>query len=510
MRRFAGILALALCVSPACSNEDAPYDADAGGAVAVEFNTPTIDMVTPGAMALGDTVQVFGSDFLPNEYGSTRLLLSGTYTDDTGATHDYEGEIALDVKNISVASFIFDDLMFIPSRDRIGRFVGQATVISELAEAYRVDDVQSERRSEELSVSLKVEPSLGIVQLRSVSEDGCAAITKGSIGDQELALSMRAVGMAEATTEEPIRFRISFQSPTMKVVYLKDQGYGIWPTDISSLNENLVKEATEGASRFDVEITEGNHLDLDPTWRKDKVKVSPAIQIGDETVSEVLLGRFSTGATEGSSTVAGILVEATHPDGTVITRQIAYDVKEEWEVHNYDQNMRLMERSDPVPVSGCFSGGDIGRDLTYTEGSSITQSRSLSFRWDQNVANTLGLTAGVGGLLPYQISANASTTFSETFGIDVNETVSSESHIGINFSARIIPGFYGTCYRQVDRIEREVDVTYNNACGRAGVIGQTILTDWNFGFDIATGPSCDAPSDLDDGGNFEPEGIEFE
>ncbi len=511
MRRFAAILALALCTIPACGPTDTPYGADSGvEEPPIEFETPTVDMVTPGAMALGDTVQVFGSNFLPNEYGSTRLHLVGTYTDDSGATHSYDGETVLDVKNTSVASFVFEDLIFSPGRDHIGNFEGQATIISELGEAYRSDDIESVLTSDELSVSLKVEPSLSVVQMRSVSEDGCAPVTNATIGNQELALSMRAIGMADATQTNPIRFRVSFQSPTMKVVYLKDEAYSAWPPNIPGLNQNFVKEAADGTNHFDVEITEGNSLDLDPTWRKDKVKVFPAIQLGEETVTEVILGRFSTGATDGHSTVAGILVEALHPNGMVITRQIAYDVKEEWEIQNYDQNMRLMERSDPVPVSGCFSGGDVGRDLTYTEGSSITQSRSLSFRWDHNVANTLGITAGVGGLLPVQISANASTTFSESFGIDVNETVSSESHVGINFSARIIPGFYGTCYRQIDRIEREVNVTYNNACGRTGVIGQTILTDWNFGFDIATGPSCDTASDLDDGGNYEPDGIEYE
>jgi hypothetical protein len=232
--------------------------------------------------------------------------------------------------------------------------------------------------------------------------------------------------------------------------------------------------------------------------------------MGNDSFTEVLLGRFATGATNGRSTATAIRVEAIHPDGTTITRDVIYDINEEWEVQSYDQNVVLMERSDAVPVSGCFSGGDIGRDLSYSEGSSLTQSRSLSFRWDRNVANTLGITAGIGGLLPVQISANASTTFSETFGIDINETVSSESHVGINFSARIIPGFFGTCYRQVDRVQREVNVTYNNACGRSGVIGQTLMTDWNFGFDIATGPGCDAPSDLDNGGNFEPDGIEIQ
>ncbi len=510
MRRFAAVLALVLSTSLACGPQDTPYGADAGmEELPVEFETPAIDMVTPGAMSLGDTIQIFGSHFLPNAYGSTRLHLVGTYTDDSGATHPYDGETVLDVKNISVASFVFEDLIFSPARDHIGNFEGKATIISELGEAYRSDDVESLLTSDALSVSLKVEPSLSIVQMRSVSEDGCAPITNATIGNQELALSIRALGMADATETNPIRFRVSFQSPTMKVVYLKDEAYDAWPPNIPGLGQNFVKEAGDGANHFDVEIREGNSLDLDPTWRKDKVNVSPAIQIGDETVSEVILGRFSTGATDGHSTVAGILVEAFHPDGTVITRQISYDVKEEWEIQSYDQNMRLMERSDPTPVCGCFSGGDVGADLTYTEGSSVTQTRSLSFRWDQNVANTLGITAGVGGLLPVQISANASTTFTESFGMNVDETVSSETHVGFNFSKHIIPGFYGTCYRQIDRIEREVNVTYNNACGRTGVIGQTILTDWNFGFDIATGPSCDAASDLDDGGNYEPDGIEY-
>ena len=317
MSRFAAILALALCSAPACAPDDASYDADAGETLPVEFNTPTVDTVSPGAMALGDTIQVFGSNFLPNEYGTTQLHLVGTYTDDSGARHPYDGKIALNVKNISVASFVFEDLLFSPARDRIGTFEGKATIISELGEMYRSDDILSVLSSDELAVNLKVEPSLHIMQMRSVSEDGCAAVTDGTIGNQELAFSLRAVGMANATTENPIRFRVSFQSPTMQIVYLRDEAYNVWPPNIPGLDQNFVKEAVDGSNRFDVLVTEGNSLDLDPSWRKDKVKVSPAIQIGDQSVDEVILGRFSTGATDGRSTVAGIQVEAFHSDGTV-------------------------------------------------------------------------------------------------------------------------------------------------------------------------------------------------
>lgn len=514
MRRLAALLAvtLATSMSPACgADQSMEMGADAGEEeLPFDFTTPSVEQVSPGNMSLGDTVQVIGGGFIANKHGTTMLRLRGTYKDDQGISHNYDGEIVLNVKNPSVASFVFEDLIFIPSRDRIGVFDGKASIVSELNDIYQREDIQNSLSSDEVSISLQVEPSLGIDQLRSVSETGCARVSKGTIGNQELGISLQAIGMKSATDLSPIRFQVSFLSPTMKVVYLKDDTYSVWPPNIAGLDPAFVAEAQAGQNRFDIEVTEGNLLILDPSWRKDKVTVSPPIEMGNRSFSEVLLGRFSTGPTDGRSTATQIRVEAFHADGTTITRDINYGINEEWEIQSYDQNMRLMERSNAVPVSGCFSGGDVGRDLTYTEGSSVTQSRSLSFRWDRNVANTLGISAGIGGLLPVQISANASTTFSETFGIDVNETVSSESHVGINFSARIIPGYFGTCYRQVDRITREVSITYNNACGRSGVIGQTLLTDWNFGFDIATGPSCGTPSALDRGGNYEPDGIEIQ
>ncbi len=514
MRRLAALITITLAASSftlACGpSEGMDIGADAGSEeLPFEFQTPSLEQVSPTSMALGDTVQVFGSGFLPSEYGYTKLQLDGTYTDEDGGKHPYQGEIFLDVKNVSVASFSFDDLIFIPSRDKVGVFSGKATIVSELKQTYQLDDIETSLSSETISVAMTVEPSLGLVQLRSVGESGCSPVTDATIGSQPLGFSLQAIGMTDATQTNPIRFRVNFLAPTMDVVYLKDDPYSFWPPHLPGLDPSFVAKAAPGQNSFEAKIVEGDMLQLDPTYRKDPVTVSPPVQMGNDSFSEVLLGRFATGATNGQSTATAIRVEAIHPDGTTITRDVVYDINEEWEVQSYNQNVKLMERSDAVPVSGCFSGGDVGRDLSYSEGSSITQSRSLSFRWDRNVANTLGITAGIGGLLPVQISANASTTFSETFGIDINETVSSESHVGINFSARIIPGYFGTCYRQVDRVQREVNVTYNNACGRSGVIGQTLLTDWNFGFDIATGPSCDASSALDEGGNFEPEGIDL-
>lgn len=513
MRTLRALIVITTALMPAallsaCGADASSVGADAGEALPFDFVTPGVTNVTPSAMALGDKVQIFGDGFLLNEYGTSILHLSGVYTDSTGQAHNYDGDVMLDVKNVSVASFIFEELIFLPSADKTGTFVGTASVTSILADHYRTDDIQSELSSTDIDVTMEVEPSLGIIQLRSVSESGCSPVTKGTVGDQQLALTMQAIGLEDATTENPITYRVTFLSPTMRVTYVKDDAYDLWP--IPSLQPAFAADASEGEGHFDFVVTEGNQLVIDPTYRKDRVTVSPPVTMGGETFSSgLLLQRFSTGATDGRSTISTILVEAIPQAGESISRIISYDINEAWEIQSYDQNVRLMERSDAVPVSGCFPGGDVGRDLAYSEGSSLTQSRSLSFRWDRNIANTLGVSAGVGGLLPVQVSVNASATFSETFGIDINETVSSETHVGINFSARIIPGFFGTCYRQVDKLQREVDVIYTNACGRSGIIGQTLLTDWNFGFDIATGESCDTPSSLDDGGNYEPDGIQL-
>jgi hypothetical protein len=51
-------------------------------------------------------------------------------------------------------------------------------------------------------------------------------------------------------------------------------------------------------------------------------------------------------------------------------------------------------------------------------------------------------------------------------------------------------------YRQLERLERRVDVIYHNACGQSGAVGEAELTNWNFAFDVAQGKTCPPPSNL--------------
>ena len=47
----------------------------------------------------------------------------------------------------------------------------------------------------------------------------------------------------------------------------------------------------------------------------------------------------------------------------------------------------------------------------------------------------------------------------------------------------------------------------HNACGESADIGEAVLTDWNFGFDIATGTECPPATNLPPAELFgEPQG----
>jgi hypothetical protein len=181
-----------------------------------------------------------------------------------------------------------------------------------------------------------------------------------------------------------------------------------------------------------------------------------------------------------------------------LARVAELQVWPEFETMPYEGGQRLVQRYPAEIPSGfcgsCIPGGDIGRDLSYSEGESSSRTRSVSMRWDVNTANSVGLSAG------HMVFAQAqlNSTWSSTFGTDVSEAVTTENHVSLNLQAHVLPTFYGICYRQLSRYEKSVDVVYHGECGGSAVVGQAVLTDWGWGFDVATGPECTPRTNLPD------------
>ncbi len=451
---------------------------------------PDLNSVAPTAIILGDTVKVLGSDFIAPEDGNLALLLDGEYVDSDGVSHDFEGEIQLDVINASVAEFAFEEIFFHPTRDKVGTWRGIAALVNRRVSD---DDINAydESWSVDKEVSLRIEPSLMLTRLRTADDASCTSVTSATTADQNIELGFRAIGLGEASPERPWTVRMNFVTPELQVRYVVPDAFDFWPIN-GPLNDTVSTQVAPGTHRVEFEIDSGDQVILDPTKTARTVRVAPAVTIGQDVYSEVVLGSMIAGAAEegGKSTVSFVL-EVTTDDGRSLRRLVQMDVWSEIEIGLWNGSETLAERYEAHAVSGCVPGGNIGRNLTYSEGESVTRERTVNVKWNAEVASKLGFSTGISST---NISGEQGWT--QSFGIDISEAISSSSHTNQDISAQLLPGHFGMSYRQLERLERSVDVIYHNACGASGAVGEAQLTNWNFAFDIAQGKNCPPPTNL--------------
>ncbi|MCP4447554.1 MAG: hypothetical protein GY811_19770 [Myxococcales bacterium] len=451
---------------------------------------PKLDSVAPNALTLGETVTVVGTDFIDAQDGTMALLLDGTYTDSEGAAHDFIGEIQLDVKNSSIAEFTFEEIFFHPTRDKIGTWRGSAALVSR---APNSDDItgEDESWSTDKDISLRIEPSIMLSRLRSADDSSCSAVTFATNSNNNIELGFNAIGFGEASPEQPWTVRMSFVSPDVAVRYVVPDAFDFWPIN-GPLDDNVSTLVGEGIHRVEFEIDSGDNVIIDPTRTARRVKVSPPVTIGQEQYTEVVLGTLLAGeAVDGGKSTANFVVEVITNDGRSLRRLVTMDVWSEIEIGVWNGSEQIAERYEAHAVSGCIPGGQIGRQLTYSEGETETRTRSIDVKWNAEVSSGLGFSVGIDAL-----GVTSEQNWSQSFGVDVTEGISSSTSMQQNISAQLLPGYFGMSYRQLERLERKVEVIYHNACGESGTVGEAQLTNWNFAFDVAQGGACPPPTNL--------------
>jgi hypothetical protein len=342
-------------------------------------------------------------------------------------------------------------------------------------------------------------PSILIQRLRSVDAD-CQAVTKATTSGQNIAIAAQAIGMTPASAADPLTFRFMIQSGTMQANYQE-----LNPSNTPA----PVGNNPDGLSSFLVSITSGTAVSLDPKAQATNVTVDPQITIGQQAYTQVVLKSLVSGQAQDLGYLdAPIVVQVDGSQGRHAQRVVNLRIYDQGEIMPYDQNIRPVHRFPAVPVSGCSTGSATGSDITLSENMSESKSRSLSFNWNYSVASELGLSSTVGidgGVqLPLAIwhasaslsvTGNASRTWSNAYGFDVSQQVSSEQSVGHSIQAHIIPGMYGRLWRQATMQERYVTLVYHNACGSSAAVGQVALTDWVWGYDPAVGAECsDSPT----------------
>jgi hypothetical protein len=500
------LLAAFLLVTGCSAADIGGIGPDAGPVDNYVLKTPGIVAVSPGLVSVGDKIQVIGSDFVDPVHGTLALRVTGTFNGTDNGASTVDRELPLTFKNAGIGEAEFGpDVIFSPTGDETGVFQGKAQVIA------RKLDGQDELISGELDLRMEVGPSL-ILQAFHAAGKGCADVTEATSVGSDFAIGVKAIGMGTGTPTNPLTFRFHVSSPALVARYVVNKSYSRWPLDPASLD--TFADAPAGNSYFEVQATNGKVAYVDPSTMEQVVHVSPSVRIAQLDYDEVKLASLRPGPFAGNGPVhMNVVIEVENGSDSAM-RAATVKVFNEGELKPYDGSFRIAERYAPAQVSACFAGGDIGRDLTYTEGNSESRSRNTSYRWDINNARTVGVSVGTtfnvgtgiqspiqfGGSL--SVSSDYHSTLSTTFGVDVSESVSSEHHINQNLTAHILPTYFGVCFRQTERVEREVGIMYTNSCGVQAEIAKVVLTDWTWGFDIATGPGCPPPTNLPPGQVF--------
>ena len=485
------ILALTSALVAGCAGATlyAPGPSPDGGAP-FDFQPPELVVVAPGEVSVGDQVQLIGKNFLDPSHGTMRAHFAGAFLLDTGERAQYEGDIPIQFVNRGLAQFEFGpNVIFAPQGDHIGSFSGTVTVTSQLG---GTGGGGEEKSSPSIQVQMKVLPSVILDALHSVDAP-CQGVTRSTVPSTNLALSGRVIGMGEASASSPITVRVHFVSPSLSAQFSRDMWYDHWP-----LMPSEYSHPPDGDAYFEFPITSGNNINLDPKNQQPSVTVNPPVTIGQQQYAQVKLYELMTGSLDGPGPApVTFLMEATTSDGGRAQRTIVVQIYNPGEIMTYDGNAHLVERYPADPVTGCVPGGDIGRTLSYSDGTSVSRSRSLSFRWDTQTSASVGFSVSGGAPLGvFNVGANFSASWAQTFGVDSSETVTSEHSISQNLTVMVLPGYYGMVYTQPERLQKTVGMIYHNACGASAQVGQAILTDWNFGFDIGTGTSCPPPTNL--------------
>ncbi|PID38361.1 MAG: hypothetical protein CSA65_01760 [Proteobacteria bacterium] len=460
-------IALGILLS-ACGGEGTPYtpNPDSGGVLPKwENKTPALYVASPSELAVGDEMTILGKDFIDGVHGSMTVRFLGTFFDDQGNNHAVDYTTNANPSNTTKVRWrLFPNVVFHPQGDRLGRFVGQLTVTNTGFDG-------SQTTSTGLPVTIDIKPSIipRIVRPTNVA-CGNAVITDTREG-QPMAFTAEVIGLREGTADTPLTFHWTFMFEHWDVAF----SHGSF--DPSSVIPK------SGAMLITDEVTQGRASVVQDGGTKNML-----LKIGEDLLGTTRLKSLKTKQIPPGGNNMPISVNVAVVDSAGKSARLSLTLT----IHRmadmiYNENDRIAQRYQPVQVTDCIPGGNIGRDSSYHETQSESRARSMGFNYNAQVGVTMGLPSN-----PFALGVN----FSAGFGVNINETLSTDKSQSLNLSGHILPGMYGVFYRQTTKIERIARLVGWTACGESVDLGEAILTDWIFTPDLATGPTCVPPSNL--------------
>ena len=460
---LAGITLLALA---ACGGEEqAPQGNNNPPPPTWTNKKPSLLMASPSRMAVGQTLTIYGKDFIARSRGQVVIRFRGTFYDSKGGTEAVDYQAKGTVLNTGKVTWdLWPNVVFSRSGDKLGRFVGSVTVLNH-------GNDNSYKYSDSLPVAIDVMPSL-IPRVARPMNNGCKPLVSGTLENQAMAFAVEAVGLRAGTKDNPLVFYWTFLAKQWQVGF--DYGTVTPKPD----------QAKDGGYVIEDRVTSGAMSTLQDGGPKNFLLKVGSDLFGSKRIKSLKTGKIPS---PGNNMPITALVAATDSTGKTVRLSIKITINKKVGIV-YNGVQKIARRYPPVRVSGCIPGQDIGRDVSYSEGSHESRSRSVGINWNASVGGNLAPIPSN----PFALGLN----FSVGFGVNIQDSVSSDKSKSLQLSGHILPGEYGSFYRQTTKWHRVAQLYVNNVCGGQIHVGDAVMSDWTFTPELATGTSCPPPSSL--------------
>ncbi len=426
---------------------------------------PEVRQLAPTNISLGEKMTIMGGGFIDPKYGQTRISFEGNYVTSSGKVHRVKMEVSPKHVNQGVLTWKFGPNVPFANVDDIGRFLGTVKVRN----IGLNNDIKVGNKA--MSANITIKPSIIIKQMRPRTA-GCSANLTDTVDNAKFLFEVKAVGLKGGTNGAPLRFIYSFLKENFQ--------FKGWISGKLNLDPDSLFPKKGPVSVIDL-VTNGNISTLGKGAPKDiYVNKGQPNTIGTiDTGLDKLFGLQDLITAPVSNVIADsynatMNILAIDNQGNQAKRTIQLKIWSAIEV-DYTGGYKVVQSFNPVPVSGCINGGDIGRDVTYSEMTSETRSRSIKY-----------IAKGSAGIDIKVVRLNAE------FGMEVEGSVSSSKSKDLKITGKILPKQWAAFYRQTLQVERNANLTAHGPCGSTQDLGRVIVTDWVWSPDLAkrSGGTC--------------------
>ena len=474
------LVILAALLAVACGDDGADNDGTGNGTPTPTWKnkTPGLFMASPGELAVGEKLTIYGEDFITPDRGHQVVLFNGNFipAGQTGSENVTTQAVNLQFKTKYVNSRtltwnLWPNIVFEKTGSKLGSFVGTVQLVN-------VGYDGSQRVSEQLPTKVKIKPSI-ILRVAKPNKTTCQPVVTKTIEGTGFTFVAEAVGLTAATTDTPMTFYWTFMA---------DQWEASWTYGVGTDFSNLWPKT--GPFVVEERVDKGAVSML-----SDSSDRSMLVKVGSDLLGKARLKVLKTGtvAEGGQSMPANVMVLAVDSKGKSARLTMPMEISKMAKM-TYDNKIKIAERYQPTMVTDCMNGGDIGRQVTYAEDKSESRSRGMSFNYNTQ----LGLNFAPIPSNPFMLGIN----FSVGFGVNVNASMTTTNSKSLNISGQILPGEWGAFYRQTTRIHRVGKIIIRNKCGVEKMAGDAILSDWLYTPDLATSTSCPPKTHLPAAGKW--------